>query len=304
MTVEVSVGQQGPAGRADGDSLQARHSDALSTVQHALRVLELVAVLDGLTPKQISAYLGLKLGTVYHLVNTLLDDGYLVRTTGGALHLGDRLHRLSERYDQRLDPYPELTHVLARLAMATGTTAVIGQLVGRQIMLAAVESFPGAAHQHLLRLGMRGPAHSMALGKVLIAKLPRTLVSELLDDWGLDRLTERTIALRSDLLDAIEITRRRGYGLDFEEGVEGLTCIAAPIRVPVGRPPAAIAVGLTPDQYRHEGDRLARHVIEAARRSSLILGRTVGTPAFSLRPPGSAAGPASDRNLVPTARLP
>lgn len=262
----------GPDNSPIADEPRGRHSDSLSTVQRALRVLELVAARDGMTPKQLAAELGIKLGTVYHLVNTLLDGGYVVRSTGGALHLGDRLPQLLERLDQRLDAYPELNEELARLALATGTTAVIGQLVGRQVMIAAVQSFPGAVHQQLLRSGLRGPAHSMAIGKVLIARLPRIQVRELIDDLCLDPLTERTITRRNALVEAVEMVGNKGFGLDLEEGVPGLTCIAAPIWTPVGRPPAAIALGLTPDQFKFEGERLIGLVVDAARRSSHILG--------------------------------
>lgn len=276
----------GPDSSRTAEEPCRQHSDALSTVQHALRVLELVTARDGMTPKQLAAELDLKLGTVYHLVNTLLDDGYLARTTGGALHLGDRLPQLLERFDQRLDPFPELSEELARLALATGSTAVIGQLVGRQVTIAAVQSFPGAVHQRLLRCGLRGPAHSMAIGKVLIARLPRRQASELIDGWSLVRLTERTISRRDILVEAIELAARRGFGLDLEEGVPGLTCIAAPIWTPVGRPPAALALGLTPDQFKFEGDRLVGLVVDAARRSSHILG---AVPAAAVAPGGPAA---------------
>jgi DNA-binding IclR family transcriptional regulator len=235
-----------------------------------------------MTPKQLAAQQDLKLGTVYHLVNTLLDDGYLVRATGGVLHIGDRLPLLLERLDQRLDPFPELNEELVRLALATGTTAVIGQLVGRQVVIAAVQSFPGAVHQRLLHLGLRGPAHSMAIGKVLIARLPPRQVSELIDDWSLVQLTERTISRRTVLVEAVETAGRRGFGLDLEEGVPGLMCIAAPIWTPVGRPPAAIALGLTPDQFRFEGERLVGLVVDAAWRSSRILG---AVPSKAVVPP-------------------
>lgn len=86
----------GPGSSRTADETRRQHSDCLSTVQRALRVLELVAARDGMTPKQVPAELDLKLGTVYHLANTLLDGGYLARTTGGALHLGDRLPQLLE----------------------------------------------------------------------------------------------------------------------------------------------------------------------------------------------------------------
>ena len=191
--------------------------------------------------------------------------------------------QLIERLDQRLDPYPEMDEEPDRMALPTRTTAVIGQLVGRQVRIAAVQSFPGAVNQRLLRCGLRGPAHSMAIGKVLIARFRRSQVRELIDDWCLDQLTERTITGRDVLVEAVETAARKGFGLDLEEGVPGLTCIAAPIWTPVGRPPAAIALGLTPDQFRFEGERLVGLVVDAARRSSQVLG---AVPAAAVPPGG------------------
>lgn len=253
------------------DESGSLHRDALSTVQRALRVLEFVAEHDEVYPKALAAGLGLTLGTTYHLVNTLLDEGYLVRTANHSLTLGDRLPQLLSRLDRRLDPFPELAGQLAALAAAVRGVAVIGRLVGREITIAAAQSFPGAEHQRLLRAGLRGPAHTMALGKVLMARLNRRQVGELLDDWPLVSLTPRTVTRRDILVESLELTRRRGFALDLEEGVPGLTCVAAPIVTPAGRPPAAIAVGLPPEQFEFEPDRLVGLVVAAARRSSSVL---------------------------------
>lgn len=249
----------------------SRHRDVLTTVQRALRVLEFVAEHEEVYPKALAAGLGMSLGTAYHLVNTLLDEGYLARTANRSLTLGDRLPLLLARLDRRLDPFPELSAELAALAAAVEGVAVIGRLVGREITIAAAQSFPGAEHQRLLRPGLRGPAHTMALGKVLMASLDKRQVNELLDDWPLVALTSRTLTRRDNLVASLETARRRGFALDLEEGVPGLTCIAAPIITPPGRPPAAVAVGLPPERFDFEAERLVGLVVSAARRSSQIL---------------------------------
>jgi DNA-binding IclR family transcriptional regulator len=268
----------------EGDEYVPRHRDSLSTVQSALRVLEFVAEHDDVFPKGIAAGLGLTLGTTYHLVNTLLDEGYLVRRADRSLTLGDRLPLLLTRLDRRLDPFPELAGELAGLATAVRSVAVIGRLVGRETVIAAVQSFPGAEHQRLLRVGLRGPAHTMALGKVLMAKLSRLELRDLLDDWPLVPLTARTVTRRDVLLDSLEQAGRRGYALDLEEGVAGLTCVAAPIVTPLGQPPAAIAAGLTPDQFKFEAERLVGQVVAAARRSSAMLADMHAAPTMAGRP--------------------
>lgn len=251
-----------------------RHQDALSTVQRALRLLEFVAEHEDVSPKAAAASLGLPLSTTYHLVNTLLDEGYLVRAADRSLTLGDRLPLLLARFDRRLDPFPELVPELAGLAAAVGGVAVIGRLLGREIAIAAVQSFPGAEHQRLLRVGLRGPAHTMALGKVLMAGLSGRELQELLDDWPLVPLTQRTVTRRDMLVESLEQTRSRGFGLDLEEGSAGLTCVAAPIATPAGRPAAAVAVGIPPDVFEFDAERVVGLVVGAARRSSTILAGT------------------------------
>jgi DNA-binding IclR family transcriptional regulator len=74
-----------------------------------------------------------------------------------------------------------------------------------------------------------------------------------------------------DFFAELETARTRGIALDVEEGEEGLCCVAARIRVPAGRPAAAVAVAVGPDRLRAERERLVSLVVSAARRSSALL---------------------------------
>lgn len=248
-----------------------RHSDVLSTLQRGLRVLEFVAGNEGVAPKEIAAALGLRLATTYHLVNTLLDEGYLVRVGLGGLVLGDRIPTLAENLDHRPTPFPELQPLLSELAERSGDVAVIGRLMGRQCVLMTVRSAPGAEHGDHLRAGMRGPAHTMALGKALVADLDSPEARAYLRTWPLEQLTERTVTTIDGMLGELETVRSRGFAVDVEEGEPGLCCIAARIACPPDRPAAAIAVAVSPERLRAEPERLTRLVVSAARRASALL---------------------------------
>lgn len=254
----------GPAGAM-------RHGDALSTLQHGLKVLEFVAGNEGVVPKQIAAHLGLGLATTYHLVNTLLDEGYLVRDGLGGLVLGDRILALVERLDHRLDPFPELQPLLLEVAERSGDVAATGRLMGRQCVLMAVRSAPGAEHGDHLRAGMRGPAHTMALGKAILASLDRRAAVAYLRTWRLEPLTERTVTTLDGMLSELEMVRSRGFAFDVEEGEPGLCCIAVRIASSPDRPATAIAVAVTCERLRAEPERLTGLVVGAARRASALL---------------------------------
>ncbi len=64
--------------------------NVLQTVQHALRVLGLIAEHpQGLTVCQISKALELNISTCYHLLNTLVVNGYLDRPPHQQIYLLD-----------------------------------------------------------------------------------------------------------------------------------------------------------------------------------------------------------------------
>ncbi len=278
---EAADGASSEGGLLARPGIRPVHRDSLSTLQRGLRVLEYVSQNEGTYPKQVAAGLGLNLGTTYHLVNTLLDEGYLLRTWLGGLVLGEGIATLVGRVDHRPDPYPELHALLAELAERSGGVAVLGRLVGRQAEIVAVADAPGAEHGGHLLPGSRGPTHTMALGKALLSALDTETVMAIMRSWSLPALTERTVTDPERLIDQVEWASRRGFAVDVEEGEEGLCCLSAPIAGPPTRPSGAIAVAVTPDRYRAQGARLAELVVSAARRSSLVL-REPGPPFRSI----------------------
>jgi DNA-binding IclR family transcriptional regulator len=259
--------------RANGRSLRTpgMPSNVLSTVQRGLRVLEVIAAEEGLPTKEVARRLQLPLATTYHLVGTLIFEGYVQRMSDGGLILGDRLAGLLDRLQHRPDPFPELQPLLEDLARQCGDVAVIGRLVGNQAFITCAAAVPGAVHGDHVKAGARGPVHTMALGKALVAALPPAAVLASVRSWRMESLTERTITDAHRLLDELELARRRGYALDVEEGEDGLCCVAAPIRTPPTRPRAAIAVAVEADRLSHQPQRLVSQVMAAARRAGAIL---------------------------------
>ena len=85
----------GQVGAADGCAREP--SGLIGSAQRALRVLEVVAAAgDPLTAKAVARRAGFKLGTTYHLLNTLAHEGYLVRVGHGrGFRLGHKLGSLS-----------------------------------------------------------------------------------------------------------------------------------------------------------------------------------------------------------------
>ena len=265
-------------GRAPGEERPGPGQDpacgsVLSTVQRGLRALEVIAAEEGLPTKEVARRLGLPPATAYHLVSTLVHEGYVWRMHDGGLILGDRLAGLLNHLEHRPNPFPELQPILEDLARACGDVAVIGRLVGNQVFVTSAAAAPGSAHGDHIRVGARGPVHTMSLGKVLVAVLPPAAALGTIRSWAFEQLTEHTITEAHRLIDELEVARRRGYALDIEEGETGLCCVAAPIVTPPDRPRAAIAIGIETERLQFEPQRLVSHVMVAARRAGALLGQ-------------------------------
>lgn len=67
----------------------------ISSVQRAFRLMEAVGAHEsGVPAKQLARETGLALGTTYHLLRTMVHDGYVRKLEDGTFVLGERLGAL------------------------------------------------------------------------------------------------------------------------------------------------------------------------------------------------------------------
>ena len=71
--------------------------------------------------------------------------------------------------------------------------------------------------------------HAAASGKVMLAYLDEGERAKSIDALECKRFTEKTIVDKDLLREEIELTRRRGYGIDDEEYREHIFCISVPV---------------------------------------------------------------------------
>jgi len=96
--------------------------------------------------------------------------------------------------------------------------------------------------QIVSQIGMRLPAHCTGVGKVLLAYLPDAEVRQIIKKKGMTRFTKNTITDPRSLETELDRIRERGYAIDNEEIMDGLFCMAAPIRDYSGKVIAAVSV--------------------------------------------------------------
>lgn len=179
---------------------------------------------------EISQKTGLPKSTVHRLMSTLLKRGYLVQDAS------------SKRYQLSLKFLNFATVVLSQLDFVERAKPFMEELSNRckeTVHIAVMDQgemvYVGKVEQPRAlrissRIGGRIPIHCTALGKVMLANMPEEEVEQIIQQKGLKRFTGNTITDKERLKRELEQIRRQGYAIDREEYMDGLMCVAYPIR--------------------------------------------------------------------------
>ena len=116
------------------------------------------------------------------------------------------------------------------------------------------------------------PAHTTALGKVLVAELSAADRKRWLTEHAFSTVTAHTIASVEDFESALEIAKRAGYAVDHEESNLRTVCVAAPVRDHTGATVAAMSLTCLSIDVNDGRDLQVAAVIDGAARVSALLG--------------------------------
>ncbi|MEJ2870292.1 IclR family transcriptional regulator C-terminal domain-containing protein [Actinomycetospora sp. OC33-EN08] len=262
----------------------------LGSVHRALRVLEVVAEAgDGITAKAVARRLDYNLSTTYHLITSLVEDGYLVRLEPArGFGLGPKLPALNDRLRSQLPIPPGLGATLREAHAMAGAAVLYAAFRDADVVVIATDDCP--AHPVPTISTWRGALHATAVGKLLLAGLPEPRRVEVLARDGQARHAHRTITDPDELDWELDQVRRRDLALDRSEFRERLACMAAPVRMasgPDGTPGAelvgAVSVAVPvvpaggPGSLFDRRVRMERAVRDAARRAASAFADEVST---------------------------
>jgi DNA-binding IclR family transcriptional regulator len=223
-------------------------------VQRALNLLSTVGEADRPLPaKTLARRTGQPLPTTYHLLRTLVHEGYLRRVEGSGYVLGDQVAALSTGPAARLS---RLHPVLQSLHDELSAAAYLSVLDDGEIRLVDVVDSPTAPRVDLW-VGFHDAAHATALGKAVLSALDDAARRDYLGGHELPDLTPHTVTDPQLLLRQLDTGT--DYALDREEYALGTACVAA--AVPSPSLVAAVAVSVPARQLGRvlaHGDALRR----------------------------------------------
>lgn len=209
----------------------------------ALQIFEFLATeVEPMGVSEISARLGLPKNSVFRILTTLADYGYVHREPEQKNYiLSRKLLALGHMAVDGLSLVEKALGPMRALCESTLESVLIGVLSGTQGVV--LEQIPSPQPiKVLVELGHRFPLHSAAPGKAILAFLPPPQREAVLQKIKFTRYTTRTITRKADYIAELDRVRELGYALDLGEEVEEIHCIAAPILGRRGEPVAAIWV--------------------------------------------------------------
>jgi DNA-binding IclR family transcriptional regulator len=245
-------------------------SGLIGSAQRALRVLDIVGSAgDGITAKAVARRAGYNLSTTYHLLNTLVHEGYLIRLGHGrGFGLGYKVGSLYHRLCAELDVGQQLQDELHHLHLRAEAAAYYTVFRETDIVVAAVADSPDFPRATPLDFGFHEAAHATAFGKVLLASLPRRQRRDYLAAAGMPRLTPRTTVRAPDLDTELTQVHQAGMALEIEEFQPDLACISAPIKNTKNQITGAIAFSVPAATFHTRRWHLERTARSAAARFS------------------------------------
>jgi DNA-binding IclR family transcriptional regulator len=256
----------------------SKPSNLVQTIERVTSILEILGQNpQGMSIRDLSLKVNLPKGTTHRLLSSLFYFGYVRQDPKTRNYLlGFKLVELGNLLLSQLDLRKEAEPFLRDLSERTKETVHMVFLDRDEIVyIDKVEMDHNPSGLRMAsRVGLRNPAHSCAVGKVLLSHLSDEELDHLIKKKGLIRRTENTITDPLQLKEHLKSVRNQGYAIDDEENEKGIRCVAAPIYNEVGKAVAAVSISGPAFQVTKKviQESLKKEVMKTALKISQRLG--------------------------------
>ena len=246
----------------------------VDTVARALGILECFTTGEPeQTLKQLCDKTGLYKSRVHRLCRTLLDCGYLVRTSYSSYRLGPKLLVLGKVYERTNTLVSISRPIMEELAVTAGESAALFALEGESSICLAREYGPSRLF-FAINEGDFMELHATAIGRVLLAHATEEFRQKVLSG-DLKAITPATIVDRGRLEEECRAILKRGYTVSREEREPGVAAIAAPIFDFDDKVPAALSLVGPVQRFSEENlASMVENLLAATHEISRLMGET------------------------------
>lgn len=222
-------------------------------VRSTFRILEELSRAGSLDLKDLTERTRLSKSTIFRILTTLVETGYVMRDSTRSYQISASLGQLVSE-EATMETLRRLAlPLMLELRDRYGETVNLG--VRQLDKITYLEVVPS---EFALRLqesrGASVPAHASALGKAILAFTPLEQVEELVRGRQLEIVTQNTISNANDFLTELKKVRSARYAFDRGEGSLLAICIGAPIVDARGQAIAAMSISGPASRFNPKKD--------------------------------------------------
>lgn len=230
----------------------------------AIERSDIILMIIAKEPKQlklmdISVKSNINKSSLFSLLNTLNELGWVYKESDQTYSLGSKLGFFSAKFIQQFD----LTRVFEREAEK------IIKIVEETIQLSIIEDTKIiyiAKKEALSRVrvstepGMSLPAHATAMGKAMLSSFSKRELEEKYKGKSIEKLTKKTVDTLDGLIKQLNEVKNDGYIVENEETIKGFTCIAAPVFNEHNKINAAVSFTMDSETWKRK-EKLCKEAI-------------------------------------------
>lgn len=253
---------------------ETRETPSIQSLDRGLLILEEVGKsAEPVSLGRLAALLNIDRSSAFRLANTLKRRGFLANPSAGRDYvLGPSVWRLSRQYDWSKMLVTVAHQHLKALAADTNETAHLAVREGRKALF-----IDHVASNHVIAIsGQTGelvPLYCTSHGKALLTDFEERDLTNLFGGKPLKAFTKNTIQSIRSLARECEGIRTRGFATDESEYLEGVRCVAAPIRDRDGAVIASIGISAPSARFARDREKeYAGRVLTAAAEITEMVG--------------------------------
>ncbi|MDY6792354.1 MAG: IclR family transcriptional regulator [Thermodesulfobacteriota bacterium] len=201
-------------------------------VKKAFQILRLISGTDrGLKISELSRNLSISKSTVHGITAALEELGAITRDPlTKRFTLGFTLFELGRSAYSRIDIKDLARPFMQDLMEKTQESVFLGVRNGEHVtIIDIVESMQDL--KITSPIGTTIPLMAGATGKIFLSLLGKNQIIQIIESKGLHQYTENTITDPDLYLNEILKVKEKGYAVDNEEYISGVSAVAAPVQV-------------------------------------------------------------------------
>jgi len=245
------------------------NTNSIQVIERLSRILDVISGYEEpISLKVIAAETGLHPSTVFRILSSLADQGFVERSARGNYQLGIKLMQLGNRVGVRIDIRKIALPLMENLRDLLGETVNLTVREGDEVVY-----IERSLAKRMIRveqvIGSRAPLHVTAVGKMMLGDMGEAACRSYAKRSKLPAYTVNTHANVASLLKNCMASVKRGYALDNEEAELGVGCIGTLVRDAGGHVVAGLSVSAPIERRQVEW---AGQVLQAGRELSKQLG--------------------------------